>query len=130
VANEPHARYLLDASALLALLRGEPGADCVLSIVDNAIIHSVQIAESIRKLCEIGVPAKEARESIDELGLPIIETLTAGQAYRPQQFRNGLSLGDSICLSIADDLNVRAVVTADRAWRAHSSIGPDLLLIR
>jgi uncharacterized protein with PIN domain len=51
---------VLDASALLALVNAEPGADIVASALGAAVISAVNLAEVVTRLIDIGVPAQEA----------------------------------------------------------------------
>lgn len=44
------SEFVLDASALLALIHGEPGAERVLSVLDQAAISSVNLAEVVSRL--------------------------------------------------------------------------------
>jgi PIN domain nuclease of toxin-antitoxin system len=60
---------LLDASALLALLQGEPGADVVASALPRGVMSAVNLSEVIAKLTEHGMPLEAARAALD--GLPI-----------------------------------------------------------
>jgi PIN domain nuclease of toxin-antitoxin system len=61
--------YLLDASALLAVLLGEPGQEHVLAILDRSFVHSVNVAEVIARLIRSGVPVKAAKSAVSELHL-------------------------------------------------------------
>jgi len=109
--------YLLDASAMLAILLDEPGADKVEALIENAAIHAVQLAEIIKKLKDNGASDEVAEQTVASLGLPVIEHFSSDQARRTSKYcRKGLSLGDRACLSIAEELNYIAV-TADRQWQ-------------
>ena len=126
--------FLLDASALLAVMRAEPGAGEVLRIIDRAAIHSVQIAEVVRKLRELGVDPDEVEGSIQELCLPVIEVLSVRQACNTGRYcLGGLSLGDRICLAMASSHGSTAV-TADRRWKevcdANAELNVRVMLIR
>jgi PIN domain nuclease of toxin-antitoxin system len=113
--------HLLDASALLAVMFNEPGAEVVLGILDDSEIHAVNLAEAIRKLVDYGAPAEDAVSRIATLNRDVIEEFTAEQAYEvarlaPEAKRLGLSLGDCVCLILAEWYG-KAAVTADRDWR-------------
>ena len=113
--------YQLDASALLAVMLMEPGHERVRAVLDNASIHSVNVAEVIAKLVRAGVPLKAARESIEELHLSLGEELLLGQAAECGALiaatrAQGLSLGDCICLTSALAAD-RVAVTAERRWK-------------
>ena len=111
---------VLDASALLALLNDEPGAEAVAGRLAEAVISTVNLAEVVTKLREAGMPADETEEVLTELGLPAIP-FDEEQAYVVASLRaptraSGLSLGDRACLALALTLD-RPAVTTDRAWR-------------
>jgi len=47
------SRYVLDASAILALLNQEPGYDRVAQVLDNSSVSAVNLSEVISKLLEL-----------------------------------------------------------------------------
>jgi ribonuclease VapC len=110
---------VLDASALLALVGKEPGADAVLRVLDAAHISAVNVAEVLSKLSDIGMPPAIAGELIGRLGLAV-EPFTMAQAERVGRLRSrtrrlGLSLGDRSCLALAQERGLPAY-TADQTW--------------
>jgi len=112
--------YVLDASALLVLLKGEAGSERVIeALMDGAAIGAVNFSEVVAKLREGGMLEEAIHESLDSLELDIVEfdTEFAYQAglLRPLTKSAGLSLGDRACLALAQNLNLPAL-TADRAW--------------
>lgn len=111
--------HLLDASAVLALLNQEPGHDQVRAVVQASVLGSVNLCEVFGKLIDAGIPAADAREAVELLGLPIIpfdeELALAAAALQPQTRALGLSLGDRSCLALALNRGAR-VITAERAW--------------
>jgi PIN domain nuclease of toxin-antitoxin system len=111
--------WILDASAILALMRAEPGADQVAAALPTAAISSVNAAEVISKLLRGGAEPVLARKAVLALGCPII-SVDAELGFRAGALSavtrsNGLSLGDRICLALAERERVPAL-TADRAW--------------
>ena len=115
------SQVVLDSSALLCLLNGEPGAARVVAILPWAVIGAVNLAEVVTKLRERGLSAEEADEALGGLHLDV-RPLTAAQAraaghLRPVTRTLGLSLGDRACLALAAELGASAV-TADRGWSA------------
>lgn len=113
--------YALDASALLAVMLNEPGHEKVRAVIDRAFIHSVNVAEVVGKLVRAGVPRGEAEQMIEELSLEIDGELSTGQAALCGELlaktrRQGLSLGDCVCLTIAACVGGTAV-TADQQWQ-------------
>ncbi len=110
---------VIDASALLALLNAEPGADVVLEALPGAVISAVNLSEVIAKLCDAGMPEKAIRQALQPLGLEVIP-FDEEQSYQTGLLRSstqnmGISFGDRACLSLAKMLGVTAF-TADRAW--------------
>lgn len=126
--------HLLDASALLAVIFNETGADMVRELLDDSQIHAVNMAEAVRKLVDRGAPAEEAVSRISMLNLEVLEEFSAEQAYEigrlaPEAKRLGLSLGDCLCLILAEWHGVSAV-TADRDWRKVRGRKVKVVLIR
>jgi ribonuclease VapC len=110
---------VLDASALLALLQNEPGAEVVADLLTHGVMSAINLSEVVAKLTDHGMPLEAAREAID--GLPIdVHSFDRDAAFAVGELRRatrraGLSLGDRACLALAAHLGV-AAVTADRAW--------------
>lgn len=126
---------MLDASALLAYLHDEAGAEEVESaLADGAAIGAVNLGETLSKLAVVGEkPADVVQRLGDSLGdLLRIEPVTAEDAIRiaelvPRQRELDLSLGDRACLALALRLGL-PVLTADRSWAALDK--PDVRPIR
>ena len=112
---------VLDASALLAFLNKEAGSGQVArSIMDGAIMSTVNVSEVIAKLSEANMPEDAIHESLELLGIETIDfnMTCAYQAglLRPITKTLGLSFGDRACLALAQHLRLPAV-TADRTWQ-------------
>ena len=123
---------VIDASALLALLNAEPGADIVAEALPGGVISAVNLSEVVAKLCDAGMPEKVIRQALQPLGLEIVP-FDEQQAYQAGLLRSatqgiGFSLGDRACLSLAKMLGVVAL-TADRAW-VGLSVGETIKVIR
>jgi len=113
-------RTVLDASAILTFLTGEPGCREVEKLLDRAYVNAVNVAEVASKLTERGSSPETTREIIDSLGFEII-SCDRWLAYRIGELRVTtkaycLSLGDRACLATALHYNTQAV-TADRHWK-------------
>jgi ribonuclease VapC len=116
---------VLDASALLAYLRDEPGAEVVAdAIAEGAAISTVNLAEVLSRVADRdGDPSRLVGEMTDRglLGGAVsVEPFTDEDAVevarlRPETRAEGLSLGDRACLALARRLSVPAL-TADAAW--------------
>ncbi len=122
---------VLDSSAVLALLLAEPGADTVAGYLPDACISAVNLAEVVSKLSERGMPAADARQAVEGMGVEVVpfddEQAQLTGALRPATRLLGLSLGDRACLALAQLRSIPAV-TADRAWQQVS--GLTVVLIR
>ena len=114
------ADVVLDASAVLAVLNGEPGADEVWDHLPGARLSAVNAAEVAAKLVDGGIGAEEAGQSLDRLGARIVPfaavDVVPAAHIRAATRSAGLSLGDRACLALARRLGLPAL-TADRQWR-------------
>lgn len=124
--------WVLDASALLAALHGEPGGDQVKTRLDRAAISSVNWAEVVQKGLARGLAVEGLREDLEALGLAILpftpEDAEASAQLWPRTRALGLSLGDRACLALALRLGLPAL-TADQAWE-HLEVGVDVRVVR
>lgn len=111
--------YVLDASALLAVMLGETGADAVHAVLARAQIGAVNLSEVVAKLQERGVPDDVIDQSLADLGLSVVafnsEHAVAAGKLRALTRGAGLSLGDRACLALAAALGAVAITT-DQAW--------------
>lgn len=126
------AEVVLDASAVLALLRGEPGADAVAAWVGRARISAVNWAEVVGQLARAGVAREDVALALDALRLEVVP-LDAGLADEvgwldPRTRPRGLSLGDRACIALARRDGLPAL-TADRAWLG-LDVGVEVRVIR
>lgn len=116
---------VLDASALLAHIDGEPGAEVVReAIVNGAVISVVNWIEVLTKLAERGKDPELASAEVTATGevetVVKVEPVAPEDAIEAARLRpatkvHGLSLADRSCLALASRLEV-PVLTADRAW--------------
>lgn len=111
---------VMDASAVLALVRDEPGADKVAPHVGRAAISAVNLQEVVKELLLSGLDAATIRELLDELRLNIrahdADAAYAAAGLHAQTREFGRGLGDRSCLALAMQLGVPAL-TADREWK-------------
>lgn len=123
---------VLDASALMAVLREEPGAAAVEAVLDDAAISTVNLSEVQAKLVERGTPGELAWSSLVNLDLDVVD-FDAPQARVAGDLRaltrtRGLSFGDRACLALARALGVPAV-SADSAWSG-LEVGIEIRMVR
>lgn len=107
---------VFDSSALLALSRQEPGAQIVASNLSSGHVSAVNASEFVQKLDQYGDDGPRALRVLERLGLKVeavsqADALLAAAIYgvgKPY----GLSLGDRMCLALAQRLGAK-VLTAD-----------------
>ncbi|WP_404478599.1 type II toxin-antitoxin system VapC family toxin [Novosphingobium sp. BL-52-GroH] len=124
--------FVLDASAVLAAIQEEAGAEAVEVHLRTAPISSVNLAEVVTKLSDRGF----SDAAIDEVLLLLdleVHAFDAAMAIEAGRLRTatrhaGLSLGDRACLAFAKAQGATALTT-DRAW-AELDIGVGITLSR
>lgn len=123
---------VLDASAVLAALNREPGADRVAEVIERSLLCSVNLAEVVAKLVERGASPEQAAMIVGALGCRVV-VLDEALAIRTGTLRHdtrssGLSLGDRACLALAEREGLPALTT-DRVWKS-LELGIDVHVIR
>lgn len=124
--------WVLDASAVLALLGNEPGTEQVEAALGSAVMSAVNLAEVLAKLGDRGVT--EAEQRLIRMSLDIeVRSFDEHAAWRASGLRGttksrGLSIGDRACLALALEEG-RPVLTTDRAWSA-LDVGVDVRTLR
>lgn len=113
------SKYVLDASALLALLNNEPGAQRVKDILPESVVCTVNVCETVGKLVSVGMSIDDARTSVALL-LPQVIPFDTELAFKTGALitdtkKLGLSLGDRACLALAL-MRQNTAVTAERVW--------------
>jgi PIN domain nuclease of toxin-antitoxin system len=126
------SRTVLDASAIMAVLWNEPGAEIVAVMLGSSVTNAVNLSEVVAKLADKGMTRHDIQNMIEELRLNVV-SFNVAQAYsagflRPATRSVGLSFGDRCCLATAQILGLPAV-TADRSW-AELDLGVEVRLIR
>jgi ribonuclease VapC len=127
--------FVLDTSAVLAILFREPGQDVVRSALhEGALLSTVNFAEAITRLVRDGMAADRAAAAITALPIGLrdldAQLATDAGALFDQTRPFGLSLGDRACLALARQESVPAL-TGDRVWvQVAPLLGVEVRLIR
>ena len=131
-------KSVLDASAFLAYLRDEPGAEIVENaLIDGCYISIINWVEVLSKVVDLGESPEEIIKRLRDEGLleNSLEIIACNEEdaitiakFRPLTKSTGLSLGDRACLALGKRLNL-PVLTADKVWTS-LSLGITINLIR
>lgn len=121
---------VLDASALLAYLHLEPGAEAV--ELRDATVSAVNWCEVVERAERGGADVAGLRAHVEAHGCVVVDfdaaRAEAAAALWPPTRAAGLSLGDRACLALALELDVPAV-TADREW-VGLDVGVEVVVVR
>ncbi len=125
-------RCLLDASAILAFMSNETGADKVRAVIQagQASVTAINISEVAAKLVSRGLSSVDAEFQCRSMGLDILDTdegiAFAAAALVPFTQPLGLSLGDRVCLATAAREGCIAM-TADKAWASVQGVSVEVI---
>jgi PIN domain nuclease of toxin-antitoxin system len=125
-------KFILDASAVLALLNKENGWEKVFEVFSDSYICTVNLSEVIAKLVEINIPETEIIKILNNLNLKIINfnykiSFRCGLLHKITKIK-GLSLGDRACLATGIEKKL-PILTADRVWK-ELTLPVEIILIR
>jgi PIN domain nuclease of toxin-antitoxin system len=126
------SRHVIDASALLAILNEESGAEQWTDAVIDGVMSAVNLSEVIARLADAAMPEEDIRKVIEPLDLEVApfdshQAWTAG-LLRSATKAAGLSLGDRACLALGRTMKL-PVLTADQAWKS-LRVGVQVKLLR
>lgn len=127
------AEFVVDASALLAMLQGEPGTDAVALILATGVVSAVNWSEVLQKARSHGVDITDLEQELTHLGVEFAPFTTVEADVSADIWHRGartLALADRACIATAQVRGI-PVVTADRAWAAFSGdLGVEVRVIR
>ena len=109
---------VLDASAVLAFLQGEDGADVVAdALADGAVCGAANWSEVAQKVLASGRDWSLARALLGSYGIRIEPVAVEDAEWAARRWRRGegLSLADRLCIALGERLDA-PVLTADTSW--------------
>lgn len=122
----------LDASALLAFLFREPGAERVAPLLDDSCMSTVNLAEILGRFARDGHDPRQVLQRTADSPIELVPFLAEDAALtatlEPSTRRLGLSLGDRACLALGITRRI-PVVTVDQAWLT-TGLGLEIEVIR
>lgn len=111
---------VLDASAILAFLRREPGAEAVQPHLRGGLLSTINYSEVLAKSLALGVALEVTEGIMNTLEVQRVpftdDHAKVAAAMTPLAKDHGLSLADRACLALARVL-AAPVLTADRRWQ-------------
>ena len=110
---------ILDASALLVLLKNEPGADILEPLLGRIVMSSISVCEVAESLLNSEMTLQECQESI----LPFISTIVPfdeEQAFLAAELKKqikdyDLSLADRACLALGQTMKL-PIYISNKEW--------------
>lgn len=126
--------FILDASALIAMLREEPGGDRVAEAIASARMSLFNYAEVVSHFVHAGMDAQDVDAMLDPLPIVLVAPDKAvarlAGGLRAATAPAGLSLGDRFCLALAASEGL-AAWTADKSWAGiAAAAGVKVIVIR
>jgi PIN domain nuclease of toxin-antitoxin system len=126
-------KVILDASALLALIQEESGAEMIKPLLKFSVMSTVNIAETLSVLQRANITPQEGLILITD----IITTIIPFDLEQAEQVAKlhllvqskGLSLADRACIALGIKLQI-PIYTADKIWKELKINGADIQLIR
>ena len=126
-------RVILDASALLALIQEETGAEIIKPLLKFSVMSAVNVTETLSVLQRTNISPEEGLTLITDIVTTIVpfdlEQAEQVAKLHPLVQPQGLSLADRACIALAIKLQI-PIYTADRIWDELKLDNIDIRLIR
>jgi ribonuclease VapC len=110
---------VIDASAVLALAKNEPGSQRVARRIRHCLLSAVNLAEVVSRLHRYSIPIEQARGDVLAFVNAVVpfdeEQAQLAGVLHAQTRALKLSYADCACLSLATSRQL-PVITADRKW--------------
>lgn len=127
-------KYVLDASAILALIKIEQGSEIVEEIAPISMMSAVNFSEAVSEMnTKLGMDIVEAQNAVCDLVSQIIpfdiEQAVLAGSLKKNTKSLGLSLGDRACIALGIIYNAR-IYSADRIWAKIEEPNCKIVIIR
>ena len=126
-------RVVLDASALLALIQEETGAEIIKPLLKFSVMSAVNVTETLSVLQRTNISPEEGLTLITDIVTTIVpfdlEQAEQVAKLHPLVQPQGLSLADRACIALGIRLQI-PIYTADRIWDELKLDNIDIRLIR
>jgi len=113
-------KVLLDTSAIIALLKKEPGYETLEEVIANSSISIINLSELVSVLTRSGIAENEIDEIIKDIipeVTPFNEDIAINTGKLIKQTKDfGLSFGDRACIATGIYYNM-PVYTTDKVWK-------------
>ena len=123
---------VIDASAVVALLKAEPGPEDFEAMFAGNVIAAVNYSESADYFARLGLERQTIEAMLDRLEMQVvpIDRALALDAAMLRPFDLNSSFGDRCCVSLAKRLSL-AVLTGDRPMaKVAAAAGVELKFFR
>ncbi len=113
-------KFVLDASAVLAVVFAEAGANAVIPRLPGGLLSTVNLSEVTTQALRRGRPLEETIHDLERLPMEIVpfdaEQAHVAASLLKATHKSGLSLGDRACLALGL-VRRMPVITGDRKWQ-------------
>ena len=125
-------KSLFDTSALIALLKREPGYEILEELIANSSISAVNLSELVSVLTRSGITENEIDGIITDI-IPEIISFSENIAIQTGKLSKhtkklGLSLGDRACIATGIHHNM-TIYTTDQVWQELKPLA-DIIVVR
>jgi PIN domain nuclease of toxin-antitoxin system len=114
------AKALLDMSAIIALLKKEPGYELLEEVIASSAVSAVNLSELVSVLIRAGIEESEVDEIIKDIVpeiIPFSDDIAVNSGKLIKQTKEfGLSLGDRACVATGIHYNI-PIYTTDKVWK-------------
>lgn len=129
------AAFVLDTSAVLAVLQGEPGSERVDPVLEECLFSAANLAEVVGKLIDKGYDGREVLADLREVGFTVApfdraQGEAAGLLRALEKGGEPLSLADRMCLALGQVNRLPVLTTDQRQAAVAKAAGIGVELIR